>query len=120
MDEVDVRLQNRGDRVLERADTGRTARDVCKHGEFGGKQVVRLGNRDTDLEHVAGRRDWLGCDVVLRKPLVHGVKRLVCRLDKFGNLSANGTRDQTCSWQRKLRKSIPRLRSNIGRRLEVC
>lgn len=87
-----MRLQNRGDRVLERADTGRTARDVCKHGEFGGKQVVRLGNRDTDLEHVAGRRDWLGCDVVLCKPLVHGVKRLVCRLDKLGNLSVNGTR----------------------------
>jgi hypothetical protein len=72
---------------------------VCEHGEFGGKQVVRLGNRDSDLEHVASRRNWLGYDVVLREPFVHGIERLVCRLDELGNLSVNETSDLIAALQ---------------------
>jgi hypothetical protein len=65
VEKLDVLCQRSGERVLERANDGFSCFAMGKDGELGRKEVVGLGDRDLDLEHVTGRRNGLGIDIVV-------------------------------------------------------
>jgi hypothetical protein len=64
VEKLDVLGQQRGEGVLERSNDGLSRLDMGKDGEFGRKEVICLGDRDLDLEHVTGGRNGLGTDTV--------------------------------------------------------
>lgn len=79
-------LQRSGDGVLERANAGGAGVDVREDGELRGEQLVRLCDRDDDLEHVARRGDRRRRDAVLRQPLAHDGHRFVGGCHEGGDL----------------------------------
>jgi hypothetical protein len=65
VEKFNVLGQRRGEGVLERANDGLARLDMGKDGEFGRKEVVCLGDRNLDLEHVTGGRNGLGTNIIL-------------------------------------------------------
>lgn len=94
VEELDVLRERRGHGVLERADACHTGIDVREDREVGRKEVVRLGHGDGDLEHVAGGRNGLCRDAVLREPFGRGGEGVVRGLHEGCDLQGLSLRNQ--------------------------
>lgn len=68
MNQVDVALQVCRDGVGKGTNDRPAGRGMVEHGEPGFEQLVRLADRDGELEPVARRGHLGGLDAVLRQP----------------------------------------------------